>query len=104
MDPEDRVITGFHCIMVLFNNKRTVTVIYNIIQSYVQDNLKACLLLFRILGPIRLKVQYNKVTTASIGVIRLQVFKLSGLQLYQFALSRWVSEVCDLYNRPAHAN
>ena len=25
------------------------------------------------------------------------------LQLYQFALSRWVSEICGLSNHPAHA-
>ena len=49
-----------------------------------------------------LKVQRNKVTTGSIGVVRLGK-SCHKLQLYQFALSRWISEICGLSNRPAHA-
>ena len=47
-----------------------------------------------------LKVQRNKVTTGSIGTVVKTSHKL---QLYQFGLSRWVSEICGLSNRPAHA-
>ena len=47
-----------------------------------------------------MKVQRNKVTTGSIGVVSKSCHKL---QLYQFALSRWASEICGLSNRPAHA-
>ena len=49
-----------------------------------------------------LKVRRNKVTTGSIGVVRLGK-SCHKLQLYQFALSRWVSGICGLSNRPDHA-
>ena len=50
-----------------------------------------------------LKVQYIKAITTGIGVIRVSK-SCHKLQLYQFALSRWVSENCDLSNCPDHAD